>query len=221
MEVGGACVDHLAQFKNKILIFCIYRILIFCIYRIRDLRHIRRYLPVGSAIGAVAANRIEVTDLPQMVALFHSLVGAAAVITCVANYMGEWSHFATDPAANIIKSSIFLGTFIGGVTLTGSLIAFGKLQGELAVQQGDTRCQCVTANFGPKFCCFCKTMVHMIHKHVLLVEKRLGVCWLWRIIGFDSVCLCSHDNDTTFKCQEPASVKRIITVFPANVLNLF
>ncbi|KAK2193652.1 hypothetical protein NP493_9g04024 [Ridgeia piscesae] len=85
----------------------------------------------GGAIGAVAAKRIEVTDLPQMVALFHSLVGAAAVITCISNYMAEFSHFATDPAANVIKTSLFLGTFIGGVTLTGSLVAFGKLQGVL------------------------------------------------------------------------------------------
>jgi len=71
-----------------------------------------------------------------MVALFHSLVGAAAVITCISNYMAEFSHFATDPAANVIKTSLFLGTFIGGVTLTGSLVAFGKLQGELRIGWG-------------------------------------------------------------------------------------
>ena len=75
------------------------------------------------------AKRLEVTDLPQMVALFHSLVGAAAVLTCYANFLLEQPHFATDPAANMIKTSLFLGTFIGSVTFTGSLIAFGKLQG--------------------------------------------------------------------------------------------
>ena len=73
--------------------------------------------------------RVAVTDLPQMVALFHSLVGAAAVITCLANHMVEQVHFATDPAANVLKTSLFLGTYIGGVTFTGSLMAFGKLQG--------------------------------------------------------------------------------------------
>ncbi|XP_067665655.1 NAD(P) transhydrogenase, mitochondrial-like [Haliotis asinina] len=86
---------------------------------------------LGVLIGAVAAKRIEVTDLPQMVALFHSLVGAAAVLTCFAEYLQEYPHFATDPAANVIKTFLFLGTFIGGVTFTGSLIAFGKLQGLL------------------------------------------------------------------------------------------
>jgi len=85
----------------------------------------------GGLIGSVMAKRIEVTDLPQMVALFHSLVGAAAVLTCYANYLLEQPHFATDPAAGMIKTSLFLGTFIGSITFTGSLIAFGKLQGVL------------------------------------------------------------------------------------------
>ena len=87
----------------------------------------------GGLIGAVAAKRIEVTDLPQMVALFHSLVGAAAVLTCFSNYLFEHPHFATDPAAGVIQTSLFLGTFIGGVTFTGSLVAFGKLQGRIFV----------------------------------------------------------------------------------------
>ncbi|CAL1537588.1 unnamed protein product [Lymnaea stagnalis] len=86
---------------------------------------------LGGLIGSVMAKRLEVTDLPQMVALFHSLVGAAAVLTCFANYLLEQPHFDTDPAANMLKTFLFLGTFIGGVTFTGSLIAFGKLQGVL------------------------------------------------------------------------------------------
>lgn len=85
----------------------------------------------GGLLGVVAAKRMEVTDLPQMVALFHSLVGAAAVVTCIANFMAEQPHFLTDPAAGVTKTALFLGTYIGGVTFTGSLIAFGKLQGSL------------------------------------------------------------------------------------------
>lgn len=87
------------------------------------------YPLTGGLIGVVGGKNVEVTDLPQMVALFHSLVGAAAVLTCFANYILEQPHFATDPAANVIKTFLFLGTFIGGVTFTGSLVAFGKLQG--------------------------------------------------------------------------------------------
>ena len=85
------------------------------------------------SIGAIMAKRMEVTDLPQMVALFHSLVGIAAVVTCVANFMIEQPHFATDPAAGVIKTVTFLGTYIGGVTFTGSLVAFGKLQGSTSL----------------------------------------------------------------------------------------
>lgn len=86
---------------------------------------------LGGTIGTVMAKRMEVTDLPQMVALFHSLVGAAAVLTCFANFILEQPHFATDPAANVVKTFLFLGTYIGGITFTGSLVAFGKLQGLL------------------------------------------------------------------------------------------
>ncbi len=64
-------------------------------------------------------------------AAFHSLVGMAAVLTCVATYIDHYPTFATDPAATMVKTSIFLGTYIGGVTFTGSLVAYGKLQGLL------------------------------------------------------------------------------------------
>uniref|UniRef100_A0A183A716 NAD(P) transhydrogenase, mitochondrial n=1 Tax=Echinostoma caproni TaxID=27848 RepID=A0A183A716_9TREM len=87
----------------------------------------------GAMIGGYAAKKIEVTDLPQMVALFHSLVGAAAVLTCVANYMIEAPEMLANPeaygAVQLMKTVAYLGTYIGGITLTGSLVAFGKLQG--------------------------------------------------------------------------------------------
>ena len=85
----------------------------------------------GAAIGTTIAKRIEITDLPQLVAAFHSLVGAAAVLTCVATYIDHFDGFATNPAATMIKTTSFLGTYIGGVTFTGSLVAYGKLQGIL------------------------------------------------------------------------------------------
>jgi len=85
----------------------------------------------GAAIGTAIAKKIEITDLPQLVAAFHSLVGMAAVLTCAATYLDHYPGFATDPAATMIKSALFLGTYIGGVTFTGSLIAYGKLNGNL------------------------------------------------------------------------------------------
>lgn len=80
-------------------------------------------------LGLTIAKRIQISDLPQLVAAFHSLVGLAAVLTCVAEYMIEYPHFATDPAANLTKIVAYLGTYIGGVTFSGSLVAYGKLQG--------------------------------------------------------------------------------------------
>merc|ERR1712032_57275 len=75
----------------------------------------------GGLLGTTIAKKIEITDLPQLVAAFHSLVGMAAMLTCFATYL----------AATMIKSALFLGTYIGGVTFTGSLIAYGKLNGNL------------------------------------------------------------------------------------------
>jgi len=85
----------------------------------------------GGALGSAIAKKIEITDLPQLVAAFHSLVGMAAVLTCFSTYIDHYPTFATDPAATMIKSALFLGTYIGGVTFTGSLIAYGKLNGNL------------------------------------------------------------------------------------------
>ncbi len=83
----------------------------------------------GGLIGALVARRIAITDLPQLVAAFHSLVGMAAVLTCISHYIAECDHFALDPAASVIKTALFLGTYIGGITFSGSLIAYAKLQG--------------------------------------------------------------------------------------------
>ena len=64
-------------------------------------------------------------------AAFHSFVGLAAVLTCVAEFMHEHAHFVEDPSTAAIKAALFFGAYIGGVTFTGSLMAYGKLQGEL------------------------------------------------------------------------------------------
>lgn len=81
--------------------------------------------------GLTIAKRIEISDLPQLVAAFHSLVGLAAVLTCVAEYMIEYPHLDVHPSANVLKTVAYLGTYIGGVTFSGSLVAYGKLQGML------------------------------------------------------------------------------------------
>jgi NAD(P) transhydrogenase subunit beta len=85
----------------------------------------------GGAIGAVIAQRIQMTALPQLVAAFHSLVGLAAVLVAAAAFYAPEAYNIGAPGrikvASLIEMS--LGVAIGAVTFTGSIIAFGKLQG--------------------------------------------------------------------------------------------
>lgn len=85
-------------------------------------------MAAGGAVGATIANRVAITDLPQLVAAFHSVVGAAACMTAGAQYLHEFEHLSEAGGA-VHKVAIYFGTFIGGVTFTGSLVAFGKLHG--------------------------------------------------------------------------------------------
>ena len=85
-------------------------------------------LVIGAVIGGVVAMRVEMTGMPQLVAALHSFVGLAAV------FIGINSHFSPPPelmgAEKIIHEvEIFIGVFIGGITFTGSIIAYGKLAG--------------------------------------------------------------------------------------------
>lgn len=56
----------------------------------------------------------------------------AAMLTCIATFIHDFPTLATDPAANVLRTALFLGTYIGGVTFSGSLVAYGKLQGVLS-----------------------------------------------------------------------------------------
>ena len=86
----------------------------------------------GALIGAVLAKRVEMTSMPELVAILHSFVGLAAVLVGMASFL--------DPSHDLFKGTdrlihdieILLGVFIGGVTFTGSVIAFGKLRGSLS-----------------------------------------------------------------------------------------
>ncbi|RFB88809.1 NAD(P) transhydrogenase subunit beta [Rhizobium leguminosarum bv. trifolii] len=87
-------------------------------------------LLVGAAVGAVLARRVEMTGMPQLVAALHSFVGLAAVLIGLNSDMT--AHEFTVHAERIIHEvEIFLGVFIGAVTFTGSIIAYGKLSGRI------------------------------------------------------------------------------------------
>jgi len=85
---------------------------------------------IGAVIGAVVAQRVEMTGMPQLVAALHSFVGLAAV------FIGINSDIA--PPAGLVGAEkviheveIFLGVFIGAITFTGSIVAYGKLAGQI------------------------------------------------------------------------------------------
>jgi len=90
-------------------------------------------LVVGGGIGATLAKRVEMTKMPELVAAMHSLIGLAAVCIAVAAVSEPWAfgiaaHGAALPVGNRIE--LFIGTFVGAITFSGSVIAFGKLSGK-------------------------------------------------------------------------------------------
>lgn len=84
----------------------------------------------GAIIGAVLAARVAMTEMPELVAVLHSFVGMAAVLVGVANYLSPQS--LTGVEATIHEIEVFLGVFVGAITFTGSIVAFGKLRGILS-----------------------------------------------------------------------------------------
>ena len=89
---------------------------------------------IGGIIGAVIARRIAMTDMPQLVAAFHSLVGMAAVLV-------SWAAFLSPEAFGIVQNGsimtaslieMSIGVAIGAITFSGSVIAFAKLQGTMS-----------------------------------------------------------------------------------------
>ncbi|MEA5581920.1 NAD(P)(+) transhydrogenase (Re/Si-specific) subunit beta [Nodularia harveyana UHCC-0300] len=84
-------------------------------------------LAIGAGIGAIAAYKVQMTEMPQMVGLLNGLGGAASALIAVAEF---WRLIAaSEPIPLDVNISILLDVLIGGVTLTGSFIAFAKLQG--------------------------------------------------------------------------------------------
>lgn len=81
----------------------------------------------GVVIGAFLASRVEMTEMPELVAVLHSFVGLAAVLVGIGNYLQpESGLFGAEETIHMIE--IYVGVFIGAVTFTGSVIAFGKLK---------------------------------------------------------------------------------------------
>ena len=85
---------------------------------------------IGASIGIYAAKKVKMTEMPELVALMHSLVGLAAVLVGYANYMDPQTTL-TGVEKTIHEVEIYIGVLIGAVTFAGSVIAFGKLSGKI------------------------------------------------------------------------------------------
>ena len=87
-------------------------------------------LVIGGSIGIILARRVQMTQMPELVAILHSLVGIAAVAVGFASFMDPTKHFVgIDLTIHDIET--YLGILIGAVTFSGSVIAFGKLSGRI------------------------------------------------------------------------------------------
>jgi NAD(P) transhydrogenase subunit beta len=84
---------------------------------------------IGGGIGAVVSRRVQMTQMPELVAAMHSMVGMAAVLIAIAvvNNPAAFGVPAPMPLGNRLE--LFIGTFVGAITFSGSIIAFGKLAG--------------------------------------------------------------------------------------------
>jgi NAD(P) transhydrogenase subunit beta len=89
-------------------------------------------LLIGGSIGLIAARRVQMTQMPELVAILHSLVGLAAVAVGFANFMdpGRLAHYS-GVELTIHDIETYIGILIGAVTFSGSVIAFGKLSGRI------------------------------------------------------------------------------------------
>lgn len=91
---------------------------------------------VGSGIGLRLANKVEMTQMPELVAILHSFVGLAAVLVGFNSYFDSGHDVlvtaAQHTAMKIHLAEVFIGIFIGAVTFTGSIVAFGKLRGAIS-----------------------------------------------------------------------------------------
>jgi H+-translocating NAD(P) transhydrogenase subunit beta len=86
-------------------------------------------IAIGAVIGTLVARKVQMTQMPELVAAMHSLVGMAAVVIAIAAVKNPAAFNVPDPLPTGNKLELFIGTFVGAITFSGSVIAFGKLAG--------------------------------------------------------------------------------------------
>jgi NAD(P) transhydrogenase subunit beta len=130
-------------------------------------------LTVGGVIGWYVSKRVEMTQMPELVALMHSLVGLAAVLIAFAVVSNPFAFNIPVPLPRGNRVELFIGTFVGAMTFYGSVIAFGKL-----------------ANLGKKFRLFSSAPIvftgqHMVNLLLAIVMAATGIAFV--LAGVDAL----------------------------------
>jgi NAD(P) transhydrogenase subunit beta len=86
----------------------------------------------ASFIGIILARRVKMESMPQLVAILHSFVGLAAVLVGIGSYLNVGIKEITNTEKTIHLTEVFIGVFIGAITFTGSIVAWGKLEGKIS-----------------------------------------------------------------------------------------
>jgi NAD(P) transhydrogenase subunit beta len=158
-------------------------------------------LGIGGGIGATMAKRVQMTQMPQLVALFHSLVGLAAVLVAAAALYAP-TAFGIGKVGGIKGASLFemaLGVAIGAVTFTGSIIAFLKLDGRMSGKPIMLpKRHSINIGLGIALVLmiliFLKTESHLLFWLIVLVSFALGVLLIIPIGGADMPVVVSMLN---------------------------
>ena len=88
-------------------------------------------IAIASVIGIIVARKVQMTSMPQLVAILHSFVGLAAVLVGFGSYLDPHTATLTGTERTIHLVEVFIGVFIGAITFTGSVVAWGKLEGKI------------------------------------------------------------------------------------------
>lgn len=132
LAIGGLATQKSARFGNAMGmvgiisgIVCTLGLVSFANFRTLSITS--TLMVVGGICGLVIGNIVQVTELPQTVAAFHSLVGLSAMVTSIAHF--SMYPYGSHHTSNTSLLAAILGDLVGGITLTGSIVAFAKLHG--------------------------------------------------------------------------------------------
>ncbi len=131
LSLGGLSTQESARRGNLFgVVGMVLAVAVTAIARVHDYGVLAIAAGVGCVIGSVLALRVEMTSMPELVAILHSFVGLSAALVGFGSYLSPGPAGGGESVLHSVE--VFLGVFVGTFTFTGSIVAFGKLRGTLA-----------------------------------------------------------------------------------------